>query len=47
MFKACPATQVDRLKDRTDCLAAQRADGTILFVADLLRRRARVEPADT
>ena len=27
-------------------LAAQRAEGTISFVADLLRRRARLEPAD-
>ena len=45
-FFACPATQVDRLDARTDWLAAQRAYGTILFVADLLRRRARLEPAD-
>ena len=43
---ACPATQVDRLEARTDWLAAQRADGTISFVADLLRRRALLEPAD-
>ena len=43
---ACPATQVDRLEARTDWLAAQRADGTISFVSDLLRRRARLEPAD-
>ena len=41
-----PATQVDRLEARTDWLAAQRADGTILFVADLLRRRALLEFAD-
>ena len=34
------------LKVRTDSLAAQRADGTISFVADLLRRRARLEPAN-
>ena len=32
----CPATQVYRLKARTHWLAAQRADGTISFVADLL-----------
>ena len=37
---ACPATQVNRLEARTDWLAAQRANGTILLVADLLRRRA-------
>ena len=43
---ACPATQVDCLEARTDWLAAQRADGTISFVSDLLRRRARHEPAD-
>ena len=43
---ACPATQVDSLEARTDWLAAQRAEGTILFVTDLLRRRARLEPAD-
>ena len=43
---ACPSTQVDRLEARTDWLAAQRADGTISFVADLLRRRAKLEPAD-
>ena len=43
---ACPATQVDRLEAQTDWLAAQRADNTISFVADLLRRRARLEPAD-
>ena len=43
---ACPATQVDRLEARTDWLAAQRADGTISIVADLLRRRARLEPGD-
>ena len=42
----CFATQVDRLDARTDWLAAQRADGTISFVADLLRRRAQLEPAD-
>ena len=42
----CPATQVDRLEARTDWLVTQRADGTISFVADLLRRRARLEPAD-
>ena len=43
---ACPATQVDRLEARTDWLAAQLADGTISFVADLLRSQARLEPAD-
>ena len=43
---ANPATQVAHLKARTDWLAAQRADGTISFVADLLRHRARLEPAD-
>ena len=43
---ACPATQVNCLAARTDWLAAHRADGTILFVADLLRRRARLEPTD-
>ena len=43
---ACPITQVDRLKARTDWLAAQSADDTISFVADLLRRQARFEPAD-
>ena len=36
-FLVCPATQGNRLKARTDWLAAQRADNTILFVADLLR----------
>ena len=34
------------MKARTDWLAAQRADGTISFVADLLKRRARIEPAN-
>ena len=37
---ANPATQVDRLEARTDSIAAQRADGTISFVADLLRHQA-------
>ena len=37
---ACPATQVDRLEALTYWLAAQHAVGSILFVADLLRRRA-------
>ena len=43
---ACPGTQIDRLEARTDWLAAQRADGTISFVADLLRCRALLELAD-
>ena len=43
---ACSATQVDRIEALTDCLAAQRADCTISFIADLLRRRARLEPAN-
>ena len=43
---AYTSTQIDRLEARTDWLAAQRADGTMLFVAYLLRRRARLEPAD-
>ena len=43
---ACPATQVHRLEARTDWLAAERAEGTISFVADLLRCRARLELAD-
>ena len=45
-FIVCRATSFYRLEARTDWFAAQRADGTILFVADLLRRRARFEPAD-
>ena len=45
-FFGCPATQIDRLEARTDWLAARCADGIILFVADLLRRQARLEPAD-
>ena len=45
-FYACPATQFDRLQARTDWLAEQRADDTILFVADLLRCRAHLKPAD-
>ena len=43
---ACPVTQVYRLKALSDWLAAQRADGIILFVANMLKRRARLEPAD-
>ena len=43
---ACPATEVDRLDARTDWLAEQRADETISFVADLLRRGERPSPAD-
>ena len=43
---AVPATQVDRLEARTDWLAVQRADGTMSVVAELLRRRARLEHAD-
>ena len=43
---ACPSTQVDRLKARTDWLATQRANGTISFDVNLLRRRARLELAD-
>ena len=43
---ACPVAEVDRFEARIDWLAAQRADGTISFVADLLKRRARLEPAD-
>ena len=43
---ACPATQVDSLEARTDWLAVQRDDSTVLFIADLLRRRARLKPVD-
>ena len=43
---ACPATEVDRLDARTDWLAEQRADETISFVTDLLRRGERPSPAD-
>ena len=43
---ASTATQVYRLEAQTDWLAAQRADDTFSFVADLLRRRARLDPAD-
>lgn len=46
LFFVCPATQIDRLEARIDWLTAQRADGSIVFVADLLRRRARLEPTD-
>lgn len=46
LFVANHATQIDRLNARTDWLAAQRAAGTISFVADLLRRRTRLEHAD-
>ena len=45
-YFACPATQVDNLVAQIDWLAAQRANITILFVADLLKRRARLEPID-
>ena len=41
-----PVTQVYGLEARTELLAAQRADGTISFFADLQRRCARLEPAD-
>ena len=43
---ACPAAEVDRLDARTDWLAEQRADETISFVIDLLRRGERPSPAD-
>ena len=43
---ACPAAEVDRLDARTDWLAEQRADETISFVCDLLRRGERPSPAD-
>ena len=46
LFVACSVTQVDRLEARTDWLAAQRAGGTISLIADLLRRRDRLETAD-
>ena len=42
----CPVAEVDRFEARTDWLAAKRADGTILFVADLLKRLAQLEPAE-
>ena len=43
---ACPAAEVDRLDARTDWLAEQRADETISFVVDLMRRGERPSPAD-
>ena len=43
---ACPATQMYCLIAWTDLLDAQHAANTISFVADLLSRRARFEPAD-
>ena len=43
---ACPAAEVDRLDARTDWLAEQRADETISFVIDLLRRGERPSPED-
>jgi hypothetical protein len=42
----CPAVEADRLEARTDWVAEQRAEKSISFVIDLLRRGERPNPAD-